>query len=140
MGHIWWLYLLVFVFGYITCKTFYFLREVRLGLVMLKLSHCLSLYTIVRGVESIEYTKSTCLHELRRSEETQRNIDAYQLNIDAEIKLYKDKSIREIINMHPKFYRDLIEYDDWDSAMLFLNEEGIEFIKRFIKKEGNQDD
>jgi hypothetical protein len=38
--------------------------------------------------------------------------------------------------MHPKFYRDLIEYDDWDSAMRFLNEEGIEYIKHFINKEG----
>ncbi len=136
MGHIWWLYLLVFAFGYLTCKTFYFLKEIRLGLVMLKISHCLSLYTIVRGVESLEYTKAMRLNELRLREESERNVKAYQLNFDAEIKLYKDKSIREVINMHPKFYRDLIEYDDWDSAMRFLNEEGIEYIKHFINKEG----
>jgi len=136
MGHIWWLYLLVFAFGYLTCKTFYFLKEIRLGLVMLKISHCLSLYTIVRGVESLEYTKAMRLNELRLREESERNVKAYQLNFDAEIKLYKDKSIREIINMHPKFYRDLVEYDDWDSAMRFLNEEGIEYIKHFIHKEG----
>ena len=136
MGHIWWLYLLVFAFGYLTCKTFYFLKEIRLGLVMLKISHCLSLYTIVKGVESLEYTKAMRLNELRLREESERNVKAYQLNFDAEIKLYKDKSIREVINMHPKFYRDLIEYDDWDSAMRFLNEEGIEYIKHFINKEG----
>jgi len=136
MGHIWWLYLLVFAFGYLTCKTFYFLKEIRLGLVMLKISHCLSLYTIVRGVESLEYTKAMRLNELRLKEESEINVKAHQLNFDAEIKLYKDKSIREIINMHPKFYRDLIEYDDWDSAMRFLNEEGIEYIKHFIHKEG----
>ena len=136
MGHIWWLYLLVFAFGYLTCKTFYFLKEIRLGLVMLKISHCLSLYTIVRGVESLEYTKAMRLNELRLREESERNVKAYQLNFDAEIKLYKDKSVREIINMHPKFYRDLVEYDDWDSAMRFLNEGGIEYIKHFIHKEG----
>ena len=102
---------------------------------MLKISHCLSLYTIVRGVESLEYTKAMRLNELRLREESERNVKAYQLNFDAEIKLYKDKSIREVINMHPKFYRDLIEYDDWDSAMRFLNEEGIEYIKHFINKE-----
>ena len=136
MGHIWWLYLLVFAFGYLTCKTFYFLKEIRLGLVMLKISHCLSLYTIVRGVESLEYTKAMRLNELRLREESERNVKAYQLNFDAEIKLYKDKSVREIINMHPKFYRDLVEYDDWESAMRFLNEEGIEYIKHFIHKEG----
>ena len=84
----------------------------------------------------MEYTKAMRLNELRLKEESERNVKAYQLNFDADIKLYKDKSIREIINMHPKFYRDLIEYDDWDSAMCFLNEEGIEYIKHFINKEG----
>ena len=134
MGHVWWLYLLVFAFGYFTCRTFYFLKEVRLGLVMLKLSHFLSLYTIVKGVENLEYTKSMRLDELRRKGESERNMDAYRNNFDIEIKLYKDKSIREIINIHPKFYRDLVKYTDWDSAMRFLNDEGIEYIKQFNQR------
>ena len=137
MGHVWWLYLLVFIFGYFTCRTFYFIREVRLGLVMLKLSHYLSLYTIVRGVESMEYAKATRINEMRKKDETDRNVIAYQLNFDTEIKLYKDKAIREIINMHPKFYRELLEYDDWDSAMSFLNKGGIDYIRHFNNKEGN---
>ena len=140
MGHIWWLYPLVFVFGYFTCKTFYLFREVRVGLVMLKLSHYLSLYTLVKGIESLEYTKSIRIGEMRRTVESERNIKAYQLNFDADIKLYKDKSIREIINIHPKFYHDLFKYDDWESAMRLLNEEGIEYIKRFNNKEGTQND
>ena len=125
---------MVFVFGYITCKTFYFLRELRLGLVMLKLSHYLSLYTIVRSVESLEYSKSMRIIAMRRADESEKNIKAYQLNFDTEIKLYKDKCIREIINIHPKFYRDMIQYDNWDSAMHFLNENGIEYIKHFNEK------
>mgnify|MGYP003627847499 FL=1 len=132
--------MLVFVFGYFTCKTFYFFREVRIGLVMLKLSHYLSLYTIAKGIENFEYTKSVRIDEMRRSEESERNIEAYRLNFDVDIKLYKDKSIREIINMHPKFYHDLFEYDDWDTAMRFLNEDGIEYIKHFNNTEGSQDD
>ena len=137
MGHVWWLYLLVFIFGYFTCRTFYFIREVRLGLVMLKLSHYLSLYTIVRGVESMEYAKATRIDEMRKKDETDRNVNAYQLNFDTEIKLYKDKAIREIINMHPKFYRELLEYDDWESAMRFLNEGGADYINHFNNREGN---
>jgi len=104
---------------------------------MLKLSHYLSLYTIVRGVESMEYAKATRINEMRKKEETDKNIKAYQLNFDTEIKLYKDKAIREIINMHPKFYRELLEYDDWESAMRFLNEGGADYIRHFNNKEGN---
>ena len=36
--------------------------------------------------------------------------------------------------MHPKFYQDLVEYKDWDSAMQYLNNGGIEFIKHFNKE------
>jgi hypothetical protein len=75
------------------------------------------------------------LNELRAKGESERNIGAYRSNFNDEIKLYKDKSIREIINVHPNFYKDLIKYDDWDTAMQFLNNEGIEFIKKFNQKE-----
>jgi|TARA_X000001036_G_C20377874_1_gene683332 hypothetical protein len=126
---------MVFAFGYFTCRTFYFFKEVRLGLVMLKLSHCLSLYTIVKGVENLEYTKTLRLNELRAKGESERNVNAYKSNFNDEIKLYKDKSIREIVNIHPNFYRDLIKYDSWDTAMQFLNNEGVEFIKKFNQKE-----
>lgn len=134
MGHVWWLYLLVFMFGYFTCKTFYLFRETKLGLTMLRLSHYLSLYTIVKGVENLEYTKTARLNYLRQSEESERNINAYRLNFDNEIKLYKNKSVKEIINIHPKFYRDLLEYDDWESAMRFLNNGGVEYIQQFNNK------
>ena len=85
-------------------------------------------------MENLEYTKSMRLDELRRKGESERNMDAYRNNFDIEIKLYKDKSIREIINIHPKFYRDLVKYTDWDSAMRFLNDEGIEYIKQFNQR------
>ena len=80
MQHIWWLYLLVFIFGYVTCKTFYFLKEVRLGLVMLRLSHYLSLYTISKGIENLEYTKAVRLNDLRLTNESEKNIEAFKLN------------------------------------------------------------
>ena len=134
MQHIWWLYLLVFIFGYVTCKTFYFLKEVRLGLVMLRLSHYLSLYTISKGIENLEYTKAVRLNDLRLTNESEKNIEAFKLNFEDEIKLYKDRSIKEIINMHPKFYQDLVEYKDWNSAMQYLNNGGIEYIKHFNKR------
>ena len=137
MGHVWWLYLLVFVFVYITCKTFYFVREVRIGLVMLKISHYLSLYVLVKGVENLEYTKTLRIKEMRRNGDSDRNVHAYRLNSDQDIKLYKDKCIREVVSMHPRFYRSFFQYDNWDSAMRFLDEGGIEYIKHF-HKEDNQ--
>ena len=105
-----------------------------MGLVMLRLSHYLSLYTISKGIENLEYTKAVRLNDLRLTNESEKNIEAFKLNFEDEIKLYKDRSIKEIINMHPKFYQDLVEYKDWDSAMQYLNNGGIDFIKHFNKE------
>tara|TARA_R110000787_G_scaffold124969_2_gene236048 strand:- start:535 stop:753 length:219 start_codon:yes stop_codon:yes gene_type:complete len=65
--------------------------------------------------------------------ESDRNIEAFVLNFEDEVKLYKDKAIREIVTMHPKIFQDVIDYNDWPSAMLFLNSEGREYIRKFTQ-------
>ena len=40
-----------------TCKTFYFLKSVRLGLTTLQVCHVLGLYTIVKGLENYHFCK-----------------------------------------------------------------------------------
>jgi hypothetical protein len=130
---VWWLYLIVFVFGYWTCKTFYFIKEARLGLTMVKISHCLSLYCLVRGIESLEYARSIRVFEMQETGVSERNVQAFNLNFDDEVKRYKDKAIRQIVDIHPSFYKDIVDFEDWESAMKYLNEEGTEYIKRFTK-------
>jgi len=129
----WWLYLIVFVFGYVTCKLFYFVREVRMGLVMLKVSHCLSLYCLVKGIEHLTYTKNLRIAEMRDTGSSEKNIQAFSLNFDDEIGRFKRRSIREIINLHPAFYKDVIKFRDWDTAMEYLETEGKEYLKLIMR-------
>ena len=136
MQSVWWLYALTYIFGYVTCKTFYFYRETRTGLIMLRLSHYLSLFTVVKGIESMEYAKTLRIKEMVNTSQSEKNIKAFKINFDNELKLYKDKYIREVINTHPKFYKDIVKYDSWDSAMVFLQDGGMEYIKQFTNKRG----
>ena len=133
MQSVWWLYLIVFVFGYWTCKSFYFVREARLGLTMVKISHCLSLYCIVRGLENLEYARSIRVLEMRETGVSERNVQAFNLIFDETVQRYKDKAIRQIIGIHPSFYKDIVDFADWESAMEYLNGDGAEYIKPFMK-------
>tara|TARA_Y100000592_G_scaffold15530_1_gene22772 strand:- start:5408 stop:5632 length:225 start_codon:yes stop_codon:yes gene_type:complete len=45
-----------------------------------------------------------------------------QQNINEQISILKNNSINYLINMHPKFYRDSIVFDDWESSSNFLEE------------------
>jgi hypothetical protein len=134
MQSIWWLYLLTFVFGYYTCKTFYFIREMRTGVVLLKLSHALSLFFAARGMENLQYAKSLRVIEMSKTNESKHNIDAFKINFDKEIEQYKRKAVRDILEHHPRFYKDIVEFHDWDSAMIYLNTEGLEYIQQFLKE------
>jgi hypothetical protein len=89
----------------------------------------------VRGLENLQYTKSTRVKEMHRAGDLERNIDAFTFNFDREIALYKQNAIRDIINNHPRFYKDIIAFDDWESAMVYLNIEGREYINKFNKKD-----
>lgn len=129
----WWLYLIVFAFGYFTCKTFYFVREVRLGLIMLKVTHCIALYCLVKAYEQLEYAKNAKKNEMLSIGESEGNIKAYCLNFDELIHTFKRRSINDIINLHPSFYKDIIKFNDWDSAMSFLDTEGREYLNTFVK-------
>jgi hypothetical protein len=55
-------------------------------------------------------------------------------NINNQLQQLKDNSIEYLINMHPKFYRDALKFDDWVSSMKYLkeNEETVfEFWKKY---------
>ena len=133
MQSIWWLYALTFIFGYVTCRTFYFVRETRIGLIMLKLSHCIGLYTIVRGLEALEYARNLKIQQMKNSDDSEQNIKAYNIIYDREVTSFKNNAIRDIVSCHPKFYKDFIAFDDWNSAMKFLDDEGYGYIKKFTR-------
>ena len=48
--------------------------------------------------------------------------DELQQKIDEQIAILKNNSINYLINMHPKFYRESLVFDDWDSSANFLDE------------------
>tara|TARA_B100000282_G_C31448610_1_gene361331 strand:- start:235 stop:492 length:258 start_codon:yes stop_codon:yes gene_type:complete len=48
--------------------------------------------------------------------------DDLQQKIDEQISILKNNSINYLINMHPKFYRESLIFDDWESSSNFLEE------------------
>ena len=57
-------------------------------------------------------------------------------NINNQLQHLKDNSIKYLINMHPKFYRDNLKFEDWDSSMRFLQDKKQEAFN-FWNHDGN---
>jgi len=117
----WWYQLLLFAFGYVTCSTFYFFRATRASIAILKATQLVSLYILTRSLEHFAFGRETRLHYMRRAEESEHNINAFLRLYNKEVEDYKRRSVQQIIDAHPKFFQQAVEFDDWESAMKLLN-------------------
>ena len=113
----WLLYILIFVFGYVTCKTFYFLRTTRLSLNLVRGASVIYISSMVKAVEKMSYAQEAMLEYMLKTERGSAEISAFQLQFDREVKYLKDTSIDVMMTLHPEFFRQMVEFEDWDSAM-----------------------
>ena len=130
----WLQYFLVFVFGYLTCKTFYFFRATRTGILIVKSAQIISLAILAKSMENFAFSKTYKVLTLKENNESEHNINAYCLNIDLAIVSYKEKAIKHIVEQHSKFYREILDFDDWKSGMEYL-EQNKEVARAFFLEE-----
>lgn len=119
MGPIW-LYILVFVFGYVTCQTFYFIRSTRVSLKLMKSSRVIYLLMMAKAMEKYKIAEEVMMHNLKKSGEHEKTIGLFKESIEEERQSFKDRSVSWVIDNTPQTFRDIIGFEDWDSAMKFL--------------------
>ncbi len=132
----WWLYILVFVFGYLTHKTFYFLRSIRLSIGMIRLTQLVSLAVLARSMENFYHSHTARMRHMKENNESKQNIRDVRRSFNTEISTYKEEAIKEMIALHPKFYEPVIDFDDWKSAMTYL-EKNRSFLIQVLKQAEN---
>lgn len=128
------LYGLVFMFGYLTCRTFYFLGAVRKSTQLMHITQVMSLFITVKALENFAYGRYYRINLMQRNNASEQNINAFCYQADDEVNQYKRKSIQTIIDCHGKFFDQLVTFKDWDGAMEFLEENKKEVLD-FIDEE-----
>tara|TARA_Y100000593_G_scaffold89356_3_gene173450 strand:- start:1425 stop:1841 length:417 start_codon:yes stop_codon:yes gene_type:complete len=118
----WWLHILIFAFGYLTCKTFYFMRSTRLSVSLMKVSAVLYLSLLMKAIEHMSYAREMVLEYMIYTERQAFEISSFEMRFENEMRLFKDRSISAFLSCHPKFFRSMVEFDDWEGAMSFLME------------------
>ena len=132
----WLLYILVFLFGYITCKTFYFLSATRTSINVMRIAQLISLLIFSKSLEHFAYAKNTRLHIMKQNDESDHNINAFIKTFDQEVDAFKFKGIKAIVNYHSSHFKDLLEFDDWKTAMKYLDD-NKEIVFKFLLEDHN---
>ncbi len=109
------LYALLFIFGYVTCRTFYFLRSARLSLSLIMSGHLVYLSAVEAIInkwkQNIKVLNLEKNDRIKQENELKRQIEVLQSN-----------SVDYLLKLHPSFYRDALKFHDWQSAMKHLED------------------
>lgn len=129
----WWLYFLVFIFGYVTCKTFYFLQATRMTLKLVKSSRVIYLVMMAKAMEKYKIAEETMLLHLKEAAKDDEAINAFKLGIENERDQFKKTSVEWLTENTPPAFREPIRFVDWGEAMnyLLLNREEAYKFWRF---------
>ena len=122
MEHAWLFYALFFMFGYVTCRTFYFINASRKSVGLLQITQVVALFIIVRALEHFQYANTYRLFTMKKNKASDQNITAFELQFKDEMKGFKAKSIKQVIDAHGSFFKQMVDFHDWESAMTFLED------------------
>ena len=132
----WWLYLLVFVFGYLTHKTFYFFRSVRISIGLIRVSQLISLAVLAKSMENFYYSHTYCVRHLKETQMDDVDIKNLRRSFNVEISNYKERAIKEMLDLHPNFYEPIVDFHNWKSAMKHL-ENNRQFVLKILSQDKN---
>lgn len=130
----WWMYVLVFMFGYLTHKTFYFFRSLKISIGLIRISQLVSLAVLARSMENFYYSHTARMRLMRENNENEKDIKDTRRSFNIEIKNFKDKAIEEILDLHPNFYQPIIDFDSWSSAMKYL-QDNKEYVLQLLDQD-----
>ena len=132
----WLLYILVFLFGYITCRTFYFFSAARTSINLIRITQLVSLLIFSKSLEHFAYAKSTRLHIMKQNDESDHNVNAFVTAFEQEVEAFKFKGIKSMIDYHSSYFAELLEFNDWPTAMKYLDD-NKETVFKFLLEEHN---
>ena len=125
----WILYILLFVFGYVTCHTFYFLKATRLSLSLVKGASVIYISSMIKALENLSYSREIMLEHMILAEKGSFEISSFEARFDDEVTHLKDKSIQVLLAQHPEFFRKMVEFEDWDSSVKYAEQYREEILK-----------
>lgn len=131
------LYVLVFVFGYVTHRTFHTYMAAKTGSLIFLHSKLTSLLMLVKCIESYNYVKAFGMMQLKKNEATDKQVEAFTTMIDNDITFFKKQSIKNINILIPEYLKVLEHFDNWDEAMMFLVKFKQEIPGEFLNDKEN---
>ncbi len=75
---------------------------------------------MAKAMEKYKIAEEVMMINLKKSNKDEKTIRDFQNSIENERQSFKERSISWVVENTPSTFRDIIGFNDWDSAMKFL--------------------
>ena len=101
----------------------------------MRVCQVVGLFIIARSLEDFAYAKEYSLLRMEEGEETEHNINTFEKQHEKEVEFFKERAVERIIDIHGSYFSDVVDYENWDDAMKFLNS-NRKTVFDFLTKKG----
>tara|TARA_R110000824_G_scaffold70902_3_gene181768 strand:+ start:7734 stop:8135 length:402 start_codon:yes stop_codon:yes gene_type:complete len=113
--------ILSFIAGFIFSRFLYYIAAVSTAAKIVKMGNLVILYVFMKCYERIVYYNNLALNDYIKTGASEMNIAKYTENMEEEIRIFKKRSISILLSSHPQVFRNILDYEDWPTAMVFMN-------------------
>tara|TARA_R100001591_G_C4236481_1_gene153340 strand:- start:128 stop:394 length:267 start_codon:yes stop_codon:yes gene_type:complete len=75
---------------------------------------------LTRALENYHYAKSFCNERLVKNGATEKELESFKIYINNDMEHLKKTAIRDMNKAIPEHFKSSIVFDDWETAMAFL--------------------
>ncbi|MEC7124996.1 MAG: hypothetical protein VXW16_03910 [Bacteroidota bacterium] len=86
----------------------------------MKSSRVVYLLMMAKAMEKYRIAEEVMVSNLEQSKKDQKTINSFKDSIELERESFKKRSVSWLIDNTPPTFRDIIGFNDWNSAMKFL--------------------
>ena len=102
----------------------------------MRVSQLVSLAVLANSMENFYYSHTSRLRHMREHDESNEDIKDARRSFNMEITNYKEKAIQEMLDLHPDFYNPIVDFDNWKSAMKYL-EDNQHYMLQLLSQDNN---
>lgn len=106
-----------------------------MSLSLLKCAHLIALAILAKSIESFEFAAAHKIKSLTETGFSDAKIQTYKTILNNEIEDYKNMSVKAVLRCHNDFFSRVVEFDDWHSAMLYLEKNRTQIYSFLAQKE-----
>ena len=87
---------------------------------MVKAAHVIYLSSMIKALENLAYSREIMLEHMLKSEKKAAQISSFEFRFEEDVRALKERSIQMLKELHPAFFKQMLDFDNWDEASAFL--------------------